>query len=194
MPYVDVLPSKGQIFEYWRERLTDIGVLIDWGEPSCWACGYHYNAKYDIKSPHASWQEILDGWEKMPLQRCHIVPRSLGGSDEVQNLFLMCRECHDLAPNTSMPDIFFEWARAQCSWRRETVKLDNAFLSYGIDAGQQVEIAKVVQSESFRAWIKGKSGLHRPQSNYAPVSSRLTPATIIGLAVHFWRQNPSGSE
>jgi hypothetical protein len=35
--------------------------------------------------------------------------------------------------------------------------------------------------------MAGKFGLHRPQSNYAPVSSRLTPATFVGLAVHYQR-------
>jgi hypothetical protein len=30
-------------------------------------------------------------------------------------------------------------------------------------------------------------GLHWPQSNYASISSRLTPATIVGLAVHYLR-------
>jgi len=96
--FTDDLPSKSQIFEYWRERLPPLGFRIDWGEPGCWACGFHYGAKYDVKRPDARWCEI-----------------SLGGTNDVANLFLMCRECHDLAPNTSVLEIFFEWARAQ-SW------------------------------------------------------------------------------
>jgi len=113
--FTDDLPSKSQIFEYWRERLPPLGFRIDWGEPGCWACGFHYGAKYDVKRPDARWCEILSCWDKIPLQRCHITPLSLGGTNDVANLFLMCRECHDLAPNTSVLEIFFEWARAQ-SW------------------------------------------------------------------------------
>jgi 5-methylcytosine-specific restriction endonuclease McrA len=110
MTYTDLLPSKAQIFSHWKDRLRDVGKFVDWGEPSCWACGFHYGAKYDIKSSDATWSKILDCWDRVPLQRCHIVPRSLGGTDEPSNLFLTCRECHDLAPNTALPEIFFEWA------------------------------------------------------------------------------------
>jgi hypothetical protein len=113
--FVDNLPSKAEIFDYWKERLPALGFFIDWGEPSCFACRFHYGTKYDIKRSDAGWHKIFECWNSIPLQRCHIVPRSLGGTDEVANLFLMCRECHDLAPNTSFPEIFFEWARAQ-SW------------------------------------------------------------------------------
>ena len=27
------LPSKGKIFEHWKDRLSDYGLFIDWGEP-----------------------------------------------------------------------------------------------------------------------------------------------------------------
>ncbi|SHN87660.1 HNH endonuclease [Bradyrhizobium erythrophlei] len=113
MPYIDMGPSRAEIFSYWKDSFRDIGIFIDWGEPSCWACGFHYGTKYDVKSADASWKTILGCWQKIPLQRCHIVPRSLGGSDGPSNRFLMCRECHDLQPNTPFPDIFFEWVRAQ---------------------------------------------------------------------------------
>jgi len=185
MPYTDRLPSKARIFSYWKDRFGDVGIFIDWGETSCWACRFHYGVKYDIKSSEASWNEILDGWDRVPLQRCHIVPRSLGGIDEPSNLFLMCRECHDLAPNTALPEIFFEWIRAQSSWRRESAKFEEAFRSFGVRPEQHKEFLLLIESSEFKDWVDGKLGLHRPQSNCAPVSCRLTPATIIGLAVHY---------
>lgn len=190
MPYIDLLPSKARIFDHWKDRLHAVGVSIDWGEPGCWACGFHYGVKYDIKSSGASWSEIFDGWERIPLQRCHIVPGSLGGSDLPGNLFLMCRECHDLAPNTVIPEIFFEWVRAQSFVRREAAKIDEAFFSFGVRADQHREIMEIMQSVEFGVWMSGKSGLHRPQSNYASVLSRLTPATLIGLAIHYSRLMP----
>jgi hypothetical protein len=197
VPYEDHLPSKAQIFSYWKDRLREIGIFIDWGEPGCWACRFHYGIKYDIKSPRASWNEILSGWERIPLQRCHIVSRSLGGTDEPSNLFLMCRECHDLAPNTALPEIFFEWARAQSCWRRESAKIEEALRSFGVRSEQHNELLQLMESSEFQDWVDGKLGLHRPQSNYAPVSCRLTPATMVGLAVHYLRldhrENPSAS-
>lgn len=191
MPYIDTLPSKAEIFSYWSEKFGTAGIWIDWGEPSCWACGFHYGSKYDIKSSDATWQQILDGWERMPLQRCHIVPRSLGGSDEAANLFLMCRECHDLAPNTAIPEIFFQWVRAQSYERRESAKIDEALRSFGQDQDRLAEIAGAMQSPDFNSWTEGKLGLHRPQSNYPAVSNRLTPATMIGLAIYFLEHRPS---
>lgn len=188
MPYVDDLPSKSQIFDYWKDRLRDTcGRFIDWGEPSCWACGFHYGSKYDIKRSDASWEEIFRCWESMPFQRCHIVPRSLGGTNDVSNLFLMCRECHDLAPNTNIPEIFFEWVRKQSSWLRENSKIRAAFASFGIEEANENDFCELLMSDEFKSWSSGKTGIHRPQSKYAPVSSRLTPSTIVGLLVHYRR-------
>jgi len=187
MPFTDDLPRKSQVFDHWKERLGELGFFVDWGEPGCWACGFHYDDKYDITQSDARWDEILGGWDRIPLQRCHIIPRSLGGTDDVSNLFLMCRECHDLAPNTSIPEVFFEWTRAQNHYRREFAKFRAASNSFGIGAAKENELVELINSDNFKLWLSGKYGLHRPQSNYAPRSSRLTPATIIGLAVQYQR-------
>src|SRR5271155_4282195 len=185
--FADDLPSKGQIFEYWKERLSGLGFFIDWGEPGCWACGFHYSAKYDIKRSDAHWDEILLCWNSIPLQRCHVVPRSLGGANDVANLFLMCRECRDQAPNTSVPEIFFEWARAQSWIARESAKICKALNDFGVTAASYTDVFEAMESEEFKCWASDKVGLHRPQSNYASTLSRLTPATLVGLAVHYRR-------
>jgi len=194
LPDENTLPSKAEIFRYWKDRFPEIGIFVDWGEPACWACGFHYGARYDVRSPDASWEEILECWERMPLQRCHIVPRSLGGPDEPSNLFLMCRECHDLAPNSVVPEVFFAWARKQGTWRREMDKIEDALRVFDVPADKQQEVLEIVCSPAFRAWIEGKVGQHWPQSNYATASSRLTPATIIGLAVHYWKRGRAAGE
>ena len=181
------LPLKSEIVDHWKDRLPKLGITIDWRQPGCWACGFHYGARYGIKRPDANWQEILRCWNNIPLQRCHIVPRSLGGTNDVANLFLMCRECHDLAPNTSMAEIFFEWAHAQDWDERETAKMLAAFESYGVRSTDYRDFNDVIISDEFRLWMSTKFRLHRPQSNYAPVSARLTPATFVGLVVHYRR-------
>ena len=129
----------------------------------------------------------------IPLQRCHIVPRSLGGANDASNVFLLCRECHDLAPNTSFPDVFFEWARAQSSHTREASKVQAAFESFGVDTTAREELYQLMTSSEFKSWVSDKFGLHRPQSQYAPVSSRLTPATMVGLAVYYWQMHRAPS-
>lgn len=52
----------------------------------CWCCG------------RSGYQEIA-----------HIVPASLGGKDEAENLFLLCGECHMLSPDTADRSSFFRW-------------------------------------------------------------------------------------
>jgi 5-methylcytosine-specific restriction endonuclease McrA len=158
VPNIDVLPSKAETFFHWKDRLVDMGIFIDWGEPSCWTCGFHYGSKYDIKSSDASWSKILNGWERIPLQRCHIVPRSLGGMDESSNLFLMCRECHDLQPNTALPEIFLEWACTQNWMRRETAKIEEALRSFAIVSEERKELLELIDSSEFSGWTPGNLG------------------------------------
>jgi hypothetical protein len=178
-------PLKSEIVEHWKERLLELGFLAHWGRPRCWACGFHYGGKYDTKRFDAGWDKILSCWNKIPLQRCHVIPKCLGGTDDAPNRFLMCRECHDLAPNTSIPEIFFEWAIAQDWDTRESAKIYAALNAFDVDDAAQPALAELIISEEFKSWMRGKFGLHRPQSNYAPISCRLTPATLVGLAVHY---------
>lgn len=185
--FADDLPSKAEIFEYWKGRLRRLGCRINWGEPGCWACGFDYSSRYHIKWSDAGWDKVLRCWNKIPLQRCHIVPPSLGGTSDVSNLFLMCRECHDLAPNTSFSEIFFEWARAQDWDARESAKLTAAIDTFAVGGVALEEFSEVMISEGFKSWALNRFSLHRPQSNYASVSSRLTPATSVGLAAYYWR-------
>jgi hypothetical protein len=185
--FVDDLPSKSQIFDHWKDRLAGFGISIHWREPCCWACGFNYGARYRIKRPDVGWREVLRRWDDIPLQRCHIIPRSLGGTNEVANLFLMCRECHDLAPNTSILEIFFEWARAQDWDERESARILAALQSFGVHSMDYRSYNEVIISDEFRSWMSTKFGLHRPQSNYPSVSFRLTTATFVGLAVYYQR-------
>lgn len=56
---------------------------------SCWCCGS----------------------ESRRLQKCHIVPRSLGGADEAGNLVPLCSVCHDEMPDVADPEEFWSWIR-----------------------------------------------------------------------------------
>jgi HNH endonuclease len=108
------MPSKAQLFDYWKDK----EVIVDWGEPECWACGRWWEDKYDISNSDASMKEIRKIWNDVPLQRCHIVPVSLGGSNHPSNIFLMCPDCHNQQPNTKSREAFLRWAKAQEFARR----------------------------------------------------------------------------
>ena len=126
--------SHKQIMEYWKTRAIskegnvyiDHGyegcdehllgkvetepVIVDWGEPCCFACGRPVDTKiydmYDFENLEKLWttKEVTS-----TLNKCHIVPDSLGGKTTANNLFLMCPKCHREAPDTIYPSQFFKW-------------------------------------------------------------------------------------
>lgn len=111
-----------EIFEYWKDRCLDKlltkevpsiehRIVWDEGNPCCWACGKPVFRHDKIKTNGDV--ELKRLWNdpdvKSKLERCHIVPRALGGSDEPSNLFLLCPECHTLSPDTTNPTNFYRW-------------------------------------------------------------------------------------
>jgi 5-methylcytosine-specific restriction endonuclease McrA len=183
--YQSDLPSKTEVFDYWKNVFPSKGVFIDWGEPSCWACGHFWNGKYDVTNSKASMQQIYKAWERAPLQRCHIIPRSLGGSSDPSNLYLMCAECHDLAPNTTEPEIFFAWVKRQNWFRRSMSKLNLEFESHGITEEQLTKLKSIFESEEFQVGAQQNIGLHFPQSGYSSIFSRTTLSSILGALLTY---------
>jgi len=83
--------KKKDIVKYWTLLQDECGLSVDWAEAHerCWRCGH-----------------------KAPLQRCHIIPDSLGGKDEPSNLVLLCSRCHIDAPNVESKTFMWDWIRA----------------------------------------------------------------------------------
>ena len=122
-----------KIFDYWKDKaitkngdIVDVNdekyfdcsieVVYDHGEPECFACrrlvkGVLEDEKYD------EWLNMKGGlkniWNhrdvKKNLQRCHIIPHSLNGSGNPENMFLMCKDCHEESPDTNNPKNFFRY-------------------------------------------------------------------------------------
>lgn len=65
--------SQKAIIDYWIKHQDEGELGVDWAEAHerCWRCGY-----------------------KSRLERCHIIPSSLGGTDNPCNLILLCHRCH----------------------------------------------------------------------------------------------------
>ena len=80
-----------QIINYWVIRIDESELSIDFSEANerCWRCAY-----------------------KSKLDRCHIIPASLGGLDDPSNLVLLCRRCHVEAPNIKDKNFFWDWLKA----------------------------------------------------------------------------------
>lgn len=80
-----------QIVDYWAEHQDECGLSVDFAEAHerCWRCG-----------------------GKRGLQRCHIIPDSLGGKDTPSNLVLLCSRCHLDNPNVADAEIMWDWLNA----------------------------------------------------------------------------------
>lgn len=82
------------IVDYYMTYLSeeDLGVDLSEIHRRCWHCG-------DISK----------------LYRCHIIPSSAGGEDVSSNFVLLCRRCHEQAPNCTDKKIMFDWLKADSS-------------------------------------------------------------------------------
>jgi len=80
-----------EIADYWRDKIDESSLSVDWCDSltHCWRCGY-----------------------KTKLQRAHIVPAGLKGSDTPNNLVLLCGRCHRDAPNIGNPEYMWIWIKA----------------------------------------------------------------------------------
>jgi hypothetical protein len=96
----------------------------DIGEPSCWACGM-WDEECDI---------VLDdnidpftAWDKAKyLERCHIVPRSMGGPDKASNLVLLCKKCHKSSPDLLKKKYMKKWIiKPQSHVKQSMVRLNS---------------------------------------------------------------------
>jgi hypothetical protein len=175
---MSTLPSKAAIFRAWMRWLDENG--IDWGEPCCWACGEFWWGRYD-PNPRSRPDDLGKIWEAAkPLERCHIIPRSLGGSDDPENLFLLCIDCHDRAPNTTSREAFLQWAKSQRgAWcKRRIEEIPSELEAFGLDDARRLEeLIELLESSELRSWMRENAGLHWARSGKR--GPRLTPSTLI---------------
>ena len=80
-----------QAIDYWSRYVDECDLSVDWAEADthCWRCGC-----------------------KKHLQRCHIIPHSLGGEDAPENIVLLCKRCHAEGPNVTDPEIMWDWIKS----------------------------------------------------------------------------------
>lgn len=173
------MPTKAKIFEHWMEWLDKN--CFDFGEPSCWSCRKYCGEEYDINNSLASLEEIIRNWKEVPLQRCHIVPRQFGGSDEADNLFLMCIECHDKAPNIRSRELFLKWTSKQ-NYNRDFGELvmkeiKNFELDKEID-----KINHLIRTKDLWNEIEHNLGIHFNQSRGG---SEITVSTFIAAIAEY---------
>ena len=90
-----------QISDYWvkNNNISEAELNFDWSDSytHCWNCGDNKYRKSKLTPS---------------LERCHIIPDALGGSDLPNNYVLLCKECHAEAPNTSNHKDMWDWIKS----------------------------------------------------------------------------------
>lgn len=183
------LIPRSAVIEYWYKNIPDYSQYFDIGEPICWACGKPVSIRFDNKNPNATEEECFKIWDKVGhLQVCHIIPKALGGSDALSNLFLMCKECHELAPDTSYPDIFFKWVEEQNYVIREADKLIKELEVFNLNIEDLT--LQIADTEDFHKFLLTNCGIHR--SIYG--GTKIKKSTIAGLLYKFIQLKKGSNE
>lgn len=101
----DPRPTKWAIAQHWDSTPGGDGRDIfaphfSLDGPCCFTCGWYSERWKEGRS-------IKKAWERARLERAHITPAGLDGSDEADNIILMCAPCHE-----ESPDWFSPWEMA----------------------------------------------------------------------------------
>ena len=99
-----------EIVEYWSNIIDEGDIAVDWSDASirCWRCAR----------------------KRKTLERCHIVPESLGGSEDASNLILLCKECHQESPDVTESKFIWDWIKNTKSEFYDMWDTQKAFVEY----------------------------------------------------------------
>jgi hypothetical protein len=95
------MPTQKAILEYWAQTLID-----NFGK--YWMDIYNEHCPTKIKTSYC-----FACGSSIGTQRCHIVPSRDGGSEDVSNLHLLCKECHVESEDLCNEQLYYEWFKAK---------------------------------------------------------------------------------
>jgi hypothetical protein len=118
-------------------------------------------------------EAIFETWQNHDyLQRCHIVPKSLGGCNCAANLVLLCRKCHKASPDTRDPVHFVTWVRNR-----------NKFIYREIKA--TMEAAEYVAEKEDHILFYSKEFDRYVDENVVFVGSSIALSSVIAAFIEF---------
>jgi hypothetical protein len=176
---------RSAIAEYWlgthegRARLPRNAALIDFGEPSCFACGW---MAADPDAEPVLWRV----WEEALLERCHLVPHALSGPDSPDNLVLLCGRCHRDAPDVGNAEYMLRWIGDRESWGSMLFRaLEGALRQAAVTETEIVRFNELVRQDpaAFEHQLGG------PMREFAvPVGQSFSTATLAACSVELLRR------
>ena len=110
-----------KIYNYWTsdvgiKRLGDIDGQLD----TSLVCRFHH-LRFKYKDDPHCWGCMRARGSWRSLERCHIIPKSSNGPDNVANLILMCRRCHVDSPTINDPNALWLWLDDRQHHRAELI-------------------------------------------------------------------------
>lgn len=205
------VPKNYEIFKYWEKWLEE-NKFISIDSFCCFACkDQYYNVHIPSNLNEVIEDKILESedikriWNKLKgIQKHHIFPKQFGGKDDVDNLFLLCRRCHNNAPILRIfkedKTLFLKWVKKQSFY---------VYLSYEIKENIKWLCNNELEIEKFGGWMDNKvlntgldifreainnSGLHYDSFIYR---TRIPISSILANLYFQWQKNPErekGSE
>lgn len=194
------MPNASEIVKYWMNKgLTPKGdvvdllakehdadvkmVIVDIGEPSCWACDspivkVYDDSKYDdlLKTnPFAIW-DLKSVTSK--LDRAHIQPKALTKNNDVSNLFLLCKECHEHSPDHMNVEYFFRFV-----WNR-----GNRFVQ-GLDMQNLNDFYDIAIENNIDLSLESFKGIELDSSQLNTHSISVVQTTLLSELIETIKEN-----
>lgn len=184
------MPTRQKIADYWtntdegQERIRQIKesykidvtnlACIDRDIAHCWACNK------TIRSGSTGYN-VPD----LGLQRCHVIPHSLGGSNHPSNLILMCSPCHAASPDTNEELYFWKWfSRVRSHLQNEMRALQDFLDTSSLD----LETASQLNLNEMLAYLE-KSSEGIEVTTHGPTIAQGTRFVLVQKAVDLMSQD-----
>ena len=146
-----------KVAKYW----AGIGrIAID--EPACFACGMI----------RRKWGEYL--------QRAHVVPRALGGTDSPQNIVLLCDRCHRESPDCTNPRHMHSWIDSRSQALMELTFGTTELLRALADLGCSDIANERDDWSGFSAWLLGPG-----RNKFNTHGARITASTLAAMLIEY---------
>lgn len=123
-----------EIISYWSNKKDDSFLGVEWEDAAerCWRCAY-----------------------KARLDRCHIIPKSMGGKDDPSNLVLLCKKCHKEAPNVKDENFMWQWIERTNSGMYDTYWTLRTFTEFEMIFGRKpFSVGEFKEIENIHVIIK----------------------------------------